>query len=350
MADGDVLRKLFLSYTRRDDQAFRYTAQKLIAEERQKQHHRLADELEGILDVASDSTVGKRRQTANSARSLAELPHNRERDSVLFDIRAPSRSPREIILDSANEASIAATLREYRKSDVLRTHGLHPRRRLLFCGPPGCGKSLCAEVIAQELDLPLLHVRFDAIVSSYLGETAANLRKVFDYARRGSWVILFDEFDAIGKSRDDADEHGELKRVVNSFLQFLDDFESDSLVVAATNHEKLLDPALWRRFDDILYFGLPSSYQIEALLQLKLIGVRHGNIDLAQLVPRLLGLTHADIERVCVEAIKDTILEGQDVLSPAAIDRALERQRHRLAIIGALGDTTDTRLELGNCS
>src|SRR5262249_4991728 len=134
------------------------------------------------------------------------------------------------------------------------------------CGPPGCGKSVVAEGLAHDLYLPLATVRFDAVVSSYLGETGANLRKVFDFARGRPVVLLFDEFDAIGKHRTALDEHGELKRVVTSFLQLLDSFHAETLTIAATNHQGLLDPALWRRFDEILYFPPPNSEETESLL------------------------------------------------------------------------------------
>ena len=136
-----------------------------------------------------------------------------------------------------------------------------------FAVLPGCGRTVSAEAIAAELYLPLALVRFDAVVSSYLGETAANLRKVFDFARSRPMVVLFDEFDAIGKDRASLEEHGEIKRVVNSFLQILDGFRSDTVAIAATNHQGLLDPALWRRFDEIVFFDMPCAAAIEDLLR-----------------------------------------------------------------------------------
>ncbi len=159
---------------------------------------------------------------------------------------------------------------EFREWEVLEANGLTPVRRILFCGPSGCGKSATAEAIATEMSLPLLYVRFDAVISSLLGETAANLRKVFDYARRGQWVILFDEFDAIGRSRDDPTEHGEIKRVVSSFLQIMDNFDGRSLIIAATNFEQSLDPAIWRRFDDVVRFDLPTPVQLRTFIRKQL--------------------------------------------------------------------------------
>ncbi len=131
------------------------------------------------------------------------------------------------------------------RAAVLEANGLVPIRRVIFCGPSGCGKTAMAEAMSAELAIPMLYVRFDAVVSSLLGETAANLRKVFEYARRGQWVLFFDEFDAIGRSRDDTTEHGEIKLVLNSFLQIVDNFDGRSLVIAATNFEQVLDPAVY---------------------------------------------------------------------------------------------------------
>ncbi len=169
----------------------------------------------------------------------------------------PARRLTDLVLDEATRKTLERIVDENRKADLLKTYGSRPANRILFCGPPGCGKTVSAEAIAAELYLPLALVRFDAVVSSYLGETAANLRKVFDFARSRPMVVLFDEFDAIGKDRASLEEHGEIKRVVNSFLQILDGFRSDTVAIAATNHQGLLDPALWRRFDEIVFFDMP---------------------------------------------------------------------------------------------
>jgi SpoVK/Ycf46/Vps4 family AAA+-type ATPase len=209
---------------------------------------------------------------------------------------------------------------------------LSPKTKLLFCGPPGCGKTLCAEIISAEIGIPLLYTRFDAIVSSYLGETAANLRKVFDYASNSRWVVLFDEFDAIGKARDDANEHGEIKRVINSFLQLLDSFQSPSIIIAATNHEHLLDPALWRRFDEIILFPKPSVHEIRTLLKMKLRNFPHAGLDIKMQASRLKGMSHADVERMSLDAIKSCILNDRDELDLVTFDGAVKRQKARISI------------------
>ncbi|MHB1956694.1 MAG: AAA family ATPase, partial [Sulfobacillus sp.] len=214
--------------------------------------------------------------------------------------------------------------------DVLSSYGLRPLNRLLFCGPPGCGKTLTAEVIALELSLELVIVRFDAVVSSFLGETAANLRKVFDFLSEGHFVALFDEFDAIGKERDDAAEHGELKRVVNSVLQMMDSYRGNSLFIAATNHERMLDRAVWRRFDEVLMFEKPTFEQIRALFLIKLRGVRHDlPLEDRVFVNEFTGFTHADIERIVIRSIKWMVLRGREFLTPDMVIDAKRREESR---------------------
>lgn len=328
MASGDLLKKLFKSYKQRDDDGFYSAANQIITEEQQKNHNMLARDLQRILENGNGRSVN-----TNDLRKFESLPRDRERDSTLVEVRSPDRYLPDIILSEDVVEQIDIILDEFRASDILQTYSLQPRRKLLFCGPPGCGKTLCAEVLSSELGLPLLYTRFDAIISSYLGETAANLRKVFEYASRGRWVVFFDEFDAIGKSRDDHEEHGELKRVVNTFLQLLDSFHSDSLVIAATNHEQLLDNALWRRFDDILYFDKPNQEQISRLLELKLRSFRRKNLNLTKFVSNLMGWSQADIERVCLEAMKISVLSGKDQIDEGTFQTALKRQEYRAKII-----------------
>jgi SpoVK/Ycf46/Vps4 family AAA+-type ATPase len=216
---------------------------------------------------------------------------------------------------------------------VLEVNALLPSHKLLFCGPPGCGKTATAEALANELGLPLLYVRFDSVVSSLLGETASNLRKVFDYASRGTWVLLFDEFDAIGRSRADTSEHGELKRVVNTFLQLLDGFSGRSLVIAATNFEQSLDSALWRRFDEIIRFEKPTLPQVELLLKKKLGGQLSPSPSYKTTAKRLMGMSHAEVERVCIDTLKRSILRGSRGVSSEDVDKAIKRQEARKQIL-----------------
>ena len=144
---------------------------------------------------------------------------------------------------------------------------MKPKQRILLCGPPGTGKTLSAKIISSVIGYPLVYVLFDSIISSFLGQTASNLRKIFNFIEDGKYVVLFDEFDMVGKKRDDPQEHGEIKRVVNNFMQMLDNYNGDSIIVAATNHQQLLDTAVWRRFDEVLLFDLPNTQQRKKLFE-----------------------------------------------------------------------------------
>jgi len=336
MARGDLLKRLFLTYLQRNDDSFRSVAMEIIAEEQKKNHMLLAGELQRILSnsVMNNSTV-------EAPYDLSSLPKDRERHALLVEIRKAERYFPDIILSKENQETIEEIMEEFRRGEILRSHGINRRTRLLFCGPPGCGKTLLAEVIAAELGLPILYTRFDTIVSSYLGETSANLRKVFDYATRGTWVVFFDEFDAIGKSRDDLTEHGELKRVINSFLQLLDGFRSESLVIAATNHEHLLDTALWRRFDEILRLEHPSVQDIRILLTKKLASITHPQIKPEAIASSLKGLSHAEVERVCYDAIRLCVLRDFSEVTPELFEESIEREKQRLKIIR----TADKRIK-----
>lgn len=328
MASGDLIKRLFSSYRKGDSKGFYNAAQDLISEEEQRNHHVLARDLQKILEN------GNGRPTSSVHRfDLEQIPQDRERGTTLFDIRSPQRFLNELIISPVLKDQVGIILNEFRSLQILQANNLRARQKLLLAGPPGCGKTLCAEVIASELGLPLIYTRFDAVISSYLGETAANLRKVFEYAQRGTWVVFFDEFDAIGKSREDVEDHGELKRVVNTFLQLLDNFESDSIFIAATNHERLLDRALWRRFDDILFFDKPTSDQIRKLIDIKLSSVRHEELNIDSFVDRMVGWSHADVERVCFEAIKIGLLLREFNVNDEIFTMAYERQHRRLEIV-----------------
>jgi SpoVK/Ycf46/Vps4 family AAA+-type ATPase len=267
---------------------------------------------------------------------FGSLPRDPDRDAALVEIRDVQRSRDEIVFSADLSRKVDRVQSEYQSRDALAKHGLYPRSRLLYVGPPGCGKTLAAEVLASELGLPLIYARFDGIVSSFLGETATNLRRDFSYAMKAPSVLFFDEFDTIGKRRDDDHEVGELKRVVGSFLQILDAHPRDRIVVAATNHEGLLDEALWRRFDDVLVFQRPTTAQIVELLRMRLRGVRKPGIDLDGLALQMQGFTYADAERVCLEAIKSMVLAGLKELRTEFLETELAEQRGRLRDVTAV--------------
>jgi SpoVK/Ycf46/Vps4 family AAA+-type ATPase len=323
MARGDLLIKLFKGFKNADNNAFLEAASVIIEDEEKKQHNILANELKRILNGSLSLALPDFRTTANT------LPRDTDKGTELLDVKRPDRYFRDLILSDKQIEPIRDVLDEYQQRDVLEANGLKARTKLLFCGPPGCGKTATAEAISSELGLPLLYVRFDSVVSSLLGETASNLRKVFDFASKGTWVLFFDEFDAIGRSRDDAVEHGELKRVVNTFLQLLDNFQSYSIVIAATNFEQVLDPALWRRFDEIVRFDKPDQAQVKKLLEKFFAGKMKTELDFAEQIEAFLGLTHAEIERICLDSLRKMALRGSRQLNKEDIGKALTNQQRR---------------------
>lgn len=324
MATGKLLRQLIKSGLEGNAEAFRAASEEVIKEERQKQHHLLANDLERLL-------YGRPKDLRHSPnRPLAKAPVDRERDLALLDLREPVRRLDDVVLSDETRSTVEEVLQEHHHQERLASYGLRAADRLLFYGPPGCGKTLTAEVIAAELGLPLAVVRVDAAVSSYLGETAANLRKVFDFAAANASVVLFDEFDALAKERADEAEHGELRRVVNAVLQMMDAYAGRSVLIAATNHESILDFAVWRRFEEVLIFEPPNLEQLRRLLALKLRGVRREfEVEDGAVTALFKGMTHADVERVLRRAIKDMVLAGQEFLTLRHLETAAKRERPR---------------------
>lgn len=335
---GELIRKMIHSQMKGDPSGFRSAVEEFVKEERRKNHHILARDIERLLQngVASSDLSGS---LALIGTHNDDLPRDKERGVLLVEIKEPKRTVETLVLAQEIRAQLELIVQENRKAEVLRTYGLRPISRVLFCGPPGCGKTVGAEAMAQALYLPLVLVRFDAVVSSYLGETAANLRKVFDFARTRPMVILFDEFDAIGKHRADEEEHGELKRVVNSFLQMLDSFQGETLLIAATNHQGLLDSALWRRFDEIVHFDRPNAESIEEVLRrnTKQIGVSP-SCSLSRCSKDLVGLSHADIERIALQAVKATVLSDGKSISSKTLQNCIISQKKRVALTRDITD------------
>lgn len=325
MAEGRLLRKLISAGARTEDVEFRRAAEEIIREEREKKHHLLANDLERILYGDHATPRPRSKRTVSN-----DVPKDRERGLPLLDIREPVRGLSDLVLAPEIREMLEDVLRERSKEEVLGTFGLRPATRLLFYGPPGCGKTTAAEALATELGLELATVRLDAVVSSYLGETAANLRKVFDFVDSHRLVVLFDEFDAIGKEREDPSEHGELRRVINGFLQMLDAYRGPSVLIAATNHEGLLDRALWRRFDEVITFDKPTREQLRELLKIKLRAVRTDlPLDRSDFLDLFSGMAHADVERVLVRAIKTMALDGRQFLSEDIVHSAHHREAAR---------------------
>jgi SpoVK/Ycf46/Vps4 family AAA+-type ATPase len=326
MPRGELLKKLFYSYAQGDDDSFNDVAGQIIRDEESKNNRVLANALRRNLKVPVSPASG------NAQRKLQIVPFEKEKQLPLVDQVRPERRASDLILDRTNQQTMQSLLREYRQRETLGAHGLRPRSRLLFCGPPGCGKTLCAEVLANEAGLPLLVASMDVMVSSLLGETASNLRKIFDHAASQPVVLLLDEFDAIARLRDDETLNGELRRVVNSLLTLIEKYKGQGFIVAATNHEKQLDPAIWRRFDDVVFFEKPGRPEIVRLLDLKYKNFRREFLS-SDVADFLDGFSHADIERVCLNAIRNAVLNGRTLVTKREFLRTiiLEKRRRHLA-------------------
>ncbi|MBW1938037.1 MAG: ATP-binding protein [Deltaproteobacteria bacterium] len=340
MARADLIKRLFRCHKASDPSGFMDAAQAIIEEERKKNHGILAEELNRILNN------GFVKETPSQLAHYQPPPRDPDRKTPLIEIKRPDRYLRDLVLTDRQVSAIKITIQEFREWDVLQANGLTPNHKLLFCGPPGCGKTVTAEAIAGDLGLPLLYVRFDSVVSSLLGETSANIRKVFDYASNGTWVLFFDEFDAIGRSRDDISEHGEIKRVVNSFLQLLDNFTGKSLIIAATNFERSLDYALWRRFDEVLRFEKPDLEQITDLMHRHLSRLGVSKKLLVQKAKELLNMSHGEVERVCLNVLKVCVMEGRNTCQEKDIEQAIQRQKLRQEILNRVSEDVHPKVDI----
>jgi AAA+ superfamily predicted ATPase len=305
-ANNRHLIKLFDAYRERNEVAFQSAAEAIIADELAANHHSVAKHLKKALGNGTARTV--------MANELMILPKDRRDGEELVRLQKSLVDITKIVFTKRTEGKVKRILEEQRRRIQLASYGYQPKAKLLFWGGPGCGKTYTAFYLAHELGLPLGVIRLNALVSSFVGDTASHLQRIFDFANSTPMVLLIDEVDAIGKERDDRNEVGELKRVVNSLLQALDSFVPKAgIVVAASNHQYLLDDALWRRFDEIVNFPLPGSAERRLYLQRLLNGVELvGSIPV--LARKMNGLSFADINRVTVEAIKTMILDGRQQL------------------------------------
>jgi len=299
MASAEQIKALLKSHMDGDEDRFFSVAMQVAAHEARLGHGKLATELQTMIDEA------KERRGASPP-----VPIGRPRGELanLLEASYPKARLGEMILTNALADQIQRVIREQRHAGRIVEHGLSPRRKLLLTGPPGTGKTMTASVLAGELGLALFEVRLDGLITKYMGETAAKLRQVFDATSRTRGVYFFDEFDAIGSQRGIANDVGEIRRVLNSFLQMIEQDRSHSLVVAATNHPAILDSALFRRFDDVLHYELPETSQIVSLLKARLSDAVIEGVQWQRLAELAAGLSYAEITRASDEALKDALI------------------------------------------
>ncbi|MGY3610276.1 MULTISPECIES: AAA family ATPase [unclassified Bradyrhizobium] len=328
MSNAKAILALLRSRSEGDDDAFFSIALQIAAAEARQGRRTTAEELR--------QEIEKARAQASRGASVP-IPFASPRGSLegLLEMRDPKYRLKDVVLNERLMARFADILRQQRRRDWLREHGKTPTRRLLFVGPPGSGKTMSAEAVAGELHLPLFVIRLEGLITRYMGESAAKLRLIFDETAKRRGVYLFDEFDAVGGQRTAVNDVAEMRRVLNSFLQFMEEGNStDSIIVCSTNHPSLLDRALLRRYDQVLEFAAPTSEQIKQLISANIAPMKPVTPRWKQIIHAAEGLSQSEIVRAADDAVKTAILDERKSLSTEDIvDRLQERHAMRTAFL-----------------
>lgn len=322
MATAAQIKSLLKSHGSGDSERFYSVALQVAAAEARKGHQKLALEIRKLVESAK-ATDAKRA----SGNNVLNLSAPRGEVSELLDPVEANLKLNDLVLEPSLQLRIERILVEQQNLSRLKERNLRPRQRLLFTGPPGCGKTMTASALASELGLVLFVVRLDSLLSRFLGESLSKLRLVFEAAESTRAIYLFDEFDSIGYTRDASGEVGEMRRVLNSFLVFIEQLKSNSLIIAATNHGERLDKALYRRFDDLVEFGLPEEEQIRQTISVLLHGVKRERLSWKRLLKAASGLSYSEITRACEEAIKEMLITDAAVLTTDSLLKALTERR-----------------------
>jgi SpoVK/Ycf46/Vps4 family AAA+-type ATPase len=325
MATADQVKALIRSHAEGDDTRFYAIALQVAAQAARSGHSKFAQELRDLVDQ-----VKARSRAIAPATGQKPVPLAQPRGELagLLTVGYPKARVSDMALTDVLRSRFDQVITEQRERERLRQHGFSPMRKLLLVGPPGTGKTMTAAALAGELGLPLFSIQLDGLITKYLGETAAKLRLVFDAVQSTRGVYLFDEFDALGGERGTKNEVGEIRRVLNSFLQFLEQDESDSLVLGATNHVGLLDRALFRRFDAVLEYALPTPEVAIRVMRARLTLLDTAQVDWSATASAADGLSHAEIAMACEQAAKNAILShSTSVRGPELLSAIEDRRR-----------------------
>jgi AAA+ superfamily predicted ATPase len=316
MATAEQIKSLISSYSE-DAERFYTIALQVAAHEAQLGHGELAHDIRNIIDKAQKKKLVKSDNVPQEFQGL-----------ILSE--TPDVPKSVLVIPTPLLSRIERIIHEYRQSGKLKPYGLSPRRKIMLIGIPGTGKTLTARVLAHELRLPLFTVQADRLVTKFMGETSAKLRQIFDLIQQNTGVYLFDEFDALGGERSLDNDVGEMRRVLNSFLQFIEQDKSDSLIITATNSPKILDRALFRRFDDVLYFELPPAEDRKKLIQKVLSTFLNPRFSWKSVITKSEGLSHAEIDQSCRDAVKYAILNDKSSVDATLLSQMLtERQNSK---------------------
>lgn len=319
MSNARQILAMLRSRAEGDDEQFYSIALQIAASEARQGHRSTAEELRSAVEEArSRSRSGVPIQFAQPRGDL---------ESVI-EFREPRYLLKDVVLNLRLSEQLDDLVRQQTRRDWLREHGKAPSRRVLFLGPPGSGKTMTAEALAGQLRLPLFVIQLESLITRYMGETAAKLRLVFDETAKRRGVYLFDEFDAVGGSRNATNDVAEMRRVLNSFLQYMEEESAtDSLVVGATNHPGLLDRALLRRFDLVLTFDMPSDDDTKRIVNIGLGPFKPGRIEWSKVIPAAAGLSQAEITKATENAVKAAILDESDTIDTDQLLLRLQERR-----------------------
>ncbi len=314
MASSEHIKALLHSHIEKDDDRFLSIALQVAAHEARSGHGRLAEELRKIVEQAKKSV------NSNLPVSIATSIKD---SHGLLAISHPKLKLSNLISPDKVKKKLERLIREQRHMTKLKNHGLLPRRHILLIGPPGTGKTFTASILAGELDYPLFEVRLDALITKFMGESAAKLRQVFNAINDVRGVYFFDEFDALGSQRSSSNDVGEARRILNSFLQMIEQDKSNSIIICATNHVEILDHALFRRFDDVIQYELPTKDEIIRLFRNKLKPYVAKNFSWKKLPTKSHGLSSAEITMVAEDAIKELLIHDYKTITMSILESCI---------------------------
>ncbi|MCC7525233.1 MAG: ATP-binding protein [Chitinophagaceae bacterium] len=325
MASSDQIKSLIKSFGQEDEDRFFASAMQIAASEARQGHASFAQELKALIE---DARKNRSLAQFEKGKIVSISPQKREL-SELIDIFQPRIKLSDMVLEVGIRSRLEKLITEQNKLELLLHHNLTPRRKLLLTGAPGTGKTMTAQAIAGELGIPVFIIRLDGILSRFMGESIAKLRMIFDIMPQQRGVYLFDEFDSIGSQREQGQDIGEIKRILNSFLINIEKDQSNSIIIAATNLPELLDKALFRRFDDIIQYPLPNNDEIVAAIRKYTIGFSFDTkVNDNVLAEAASGLNYSDLSKSCEETIKEMILSGAKKLHKKFLLDSLKSRRN----------------------